>query len=90
MTNQWNEQEWDKLRKVIDDTLVSQPIKFWKDKFKNTDACVTEIYSEVKSIKKKLFKGVVTKPAPKDFIWNQLKSEIKLKEGITVVPLAKL
>jgi hypothetical protein len=51
---------------------------------------VTEVYNEVKSLKKKVFKGVVTKPAPKDFIWNQLKNELKLKDGVTVVPLAKL
>ncbi len=58
--------------------------------FKTTDACVTEVYNEVKSLKKKVFKGVVTKPAPKDVIWNQLKSELRLKDGVTVVPLAKL
>ena len=51
---------------------------------------MTEVYNEVKSLKKKVFKGVLTKPGPKDFIWNQLKSELKLKDGVTVVPLAKL
>ena len=51
---------------------------------------MTEVYNELKAVKKSIFKEVVVKPDPKDAVWKQIKSELKLRDGVTIVPLAKL
>ncbi len=51
---------------------------------------MTEVYNEIKSLKKSVFKEVVVKPDSKDMIWKELKTEMKLRDGLTVIPLAKL
>ena len=80
------------MRTVIDQALSSQPVKHWKAKYKHTDACVQEVLNEVRSLTKKMFKNhiVVEKKGDKDLIWAGLKEELRLRDGITVVPLAKL
>ena len=79
------------MRDLIDETLRSQPVKHWKTKYKHTDACVSEVLNEVRSLKKKLFKNhIVVEKKDKDPIWAGLKEELRLRDGLTVVPLAKL
>jgi hypothetical protein len=55
---------------------------------------VSEVINEVRSLKKKLFKHHTVVEDPKvtknDPIWSGLKQELRLRDGITVVPLARL
>ena len=82
------------MREIIETTLLTQPVKHWKAKFKHTDACVSEVINEIRSLKKKLFKHHIVVEDPKatnnDPIWSGLKQELHLRDGITVVPLARL
>lgn len=82
------------MRDLIEKTLSTQPLKHWKTTFKHTDACVSEVLNEVRSLKKKLFKPHIVIEDPKitqkDQIWAGLKQELGLRDGVTVVPLAKL
>ena len=41
-------------------------------------------------MKKSVYKDIVVKPDPKDAVWKELKAELKLRDGVTVIPLAKL
>ena len=94
LDNHLNQAEWTKMRELVDKTLLSQPVKHWKAKYKHTDACVSEVINEVRSLNKKLFKQHIVVEDPKatknDPIWSGLKKELRLRDGITVVPLARL
>lgn len=94
LDNHLNQGEWPKMRELVEKTLLSQPVKHWKAKFKHTDACVSEVINEVRSLNKKLFKHHIVVEDPKvakdDPIWSGLKKELRLRDGITVVPLARL
>jgi crotonobetainyl-CoA:carnitine CoA-transferase CaiB-like acyl-CoA transferase len=77
LENQMNRGEWPKLRQIIEDAFKQHPAVHLKAKFKATDACVTEVVNEIKSLKKKVFKGhiVVEETAStsnKDPIWGRL------------------
>lgn len=59
-----------------------------------TDACVTEVVTEVKSLKKAIFKNTIVikekDTTRNDPIWKELVDEVKLKKGYKLTPLAKL
>lgn len=59
-----------------------------------TDACVTEVVTEVKSLKKGIFKNTIVikekDTTRNDPIWKELVDEVKLKKGYKLTPLAKL
>ena len=50
-----------------------------------------EVLNEGQSLKKKLFKQVVVKGGEKaDQIWEGIRKELKIRDGVRVIPLAKL
>eukprot|EP00347_Sterkiella_histriomuscorum_P019247 403342377 len=88
--NQSNMEEWPKMKEKLQKIFKTQPSKFWKQQFKNTDACVTMVLNDNQAMKKKIFKQVTQKPKKNDHIMNLLQKEINLKDHITITPLAKL
>ena len=79
------------MKLKIQEIFSKEPSAFWKQQFKGTDACVTKVYNELKSIKKKVFRDtIVAKEEQGDKVWGKLKEELMLRDGVTLVPLARL
>ncbi|TNV77536.1 hypothetical protein FGO68_gene7619 [Halteria grandinella] len=92
--NQMNIDEWPAMKKYFTEIFSTKTSLELKEKFKPSEACVTEVVSEVKSLKKAIFKNCIVKQdkelVKSDPVWGELAKELRLQTDRTIIPLAKL